>query len=64
MLAAAGETERALHAFDRAVEARVRSVTRDAQLAERRAGWRAAAIASRARGASAMAEECDRRAGA
>jgi hypothetical protein len=60
--AAAGETEAALFAFGRAVEARVRSVTRDAQPAERRAGWRAAAIASRARGASAVAEVCDRRA--
>jgi len=60
--AAAGQNEAALFAFGRAVEARARSVTRDAQLAERRAGWRAAAIASRARGASELAEVCDRRA--
>jgi len=58
--AAEGDEERALAAFGRSVEARARSVTKDAQLAERRAGWRAAAIASRARGAGALAEECDR----
>ena len=62
MHAAAGDDERALAAFDRAVDARARSVTRDAEGAERSAGWRAAAIASRAAGASLIAQECDRRA--
>jgi hypothetical protein len=60
--AAAGDRERALSAFARSVEARLRSVTRDAEGAERAAGWRAAAIASRARGAIAIADECDERA--
>jgi len=60
--AAAGERERALSAFERSVEARVRSVTRDAAVAERSAGWRAAAIASRARGAGTIADECETRA--
>jgi hypothetical protein len=62
LCAAAGEGERALAAFARGVEARVRSVTRDAADAERIAGWRAAAIASRARGAAAIAEACEARA--
>jgi hypothetical protein len=62
LAAAAGEAERALSAFARSVEARVRSVTRDAEKAERSAGWRAAAIASRARGADAIADECETRA--
>ncbi len=62
LCAAAGESERALAAFARSVEARVRSVTRDAEGPERSAGWRAAAIASRARGAEAIAEACERRA--
>jgi hypothetical protein len=60
--AAAGDDERALAAFGRSIEARARSVTRDAQRAERSAGWRAAALALRGRGAAALAEECDRRA--
>jgi hypothetical protein len=60
--AAVGETERALSAFAASVEARARSVTPDARRAERSAGWRAAAIASRARGAVALAEECEARA--
>ncbi len=60
--AEAGEAERAFSAFGRSVEARVRSVTRDAEDAERRAGWRAAAIASRERGAHAIADECEARA--
>jgi hypothetical protein len=64
LCAAAGESDRALSAFARSVEARVRSVTRDAEAAERCAGWRAAAIASRARGADAVADECESRAGA
>jgi len=59
MHAAAGDDERALVAFARSVEARVGSVTRDAAEAERRAAWKAAAIASRARGAERAAAQCD-----
>jgi hypothetical protein len=62
LAAQAGEVERALGAFARSVEARVRSVTRDAAPSERSAGWRAAAIASRARGAVAVADACESRA--
>jgi hypothetical protein len=60
--AAAGDDVRALSAFARSIEARVRSVTRDAQHSERNAGWRAAAAASRAHGAEAVALECEKRA--
>jgi hypothetical protein len=60
--AAAGDADRALAAFARSVEARAASVTRDACDAERAAGWRGAAIASRARHAEAVALECEQRA--
>jgi hypothetical protein len=60
--AAAQDAPRALESFAQSVEARVRSVTRDARPAERQAGWRAAAIASRARGAHEVADACEQRA--
>lgn len=60
--AAAGDRDRALAAFTRSVDARLRSVTRDAEAAEHAAGWRAAAIASRAHAAAAIADECEARA--
>jgi hypothetical protein len=62
--AAAGDADRAFSAFARSVDARVHSVSRDAEAAERSAAWRAAAIAARAAGAEPIAAECDRRSAA
>jgi hypothetical protein len=60
--ARAGERARALASFARSVDARVDSVGRGAQASESAAAWRAAAHASRAAGASDLADECDARA--
>jgi hypothetical protein len=60
--AGAGDVDRALGAFARAVEARVRAAPRGAEASEARAGWRAAAIAAEKAGSPAAAEACRARA--
>lgn len=57
----AGDNARAMSAFSRSVEARVASVGRGGREAERASAWLAAAHASRARGAAALALECEAR---
>jgi len=64
LLAEAGERDRALSTFERSVEARMRSVGRGGRSAEGAAAWRAAAHASRARGAEDVALACEKRAAA
>ena len=60
--AAAADSERALRAFERSVEARQRAVGRGGREAERVAAWTAAAHVARARGAEDIAVQCEARA--
>jgi len=62
MWAAAGDGERAMSAFLRSVEARVAAVGRGGREVERAVAWRAAAHASRTRGAAEVAALCEQRA--
>jgi len=60
--AAAGDSERAMSAFSRSVDARIAAVGRGGRDIERAAAWRAAAHASRARAAADVAELCEQKA--
>jgi hypothetical protein len=60
--AVAGDSERAMRAFARSVDARQRAVGRGGREPERVAAWAAAAHVARSRGAKAIAMECERRA--
>jgi hypothetical protein len=59
--AAAGDTERALRAFEQSVAARLSAVGRGGRETERVAAWSAAAHVARSRGGQAVAAECERR---
>jgi hypothetical protein len=61
--AGAGDAERALEAFGRAVEARVRAAPRGAGPSEARAAWKTCAVAAEKAGAPSVAEACRVRAG-
>ncbi len=63
MRAAAGDRARALAAFERAAESRVRAVPRGAESAETAAAWRAFATAAESAGAPDIANACRERAG-
>lgn len=58
LLAAAGDEEAAMEAFERSAAARVQAAPRGAEGLERAAAYRAAAAAAREAGASAVAERC------
>jgi hypothetical protein len=60
--AGTGDAEGALAAFERSVTARLGTVGRGAQAAERTAGWRACAVAAAEVGAQAVADACAGRA--
>jgi hypothetical protein len=62
MRAGAGDAAAAVAAFERSVEARVGTVRRGAQAAERTSAWRACAAAAAEAGARAVAEACAGRA--
>jgi hypothetical protein len=60
--AVAGDSERAMSAFSRSVEARIAVVGRGGREVERAIAWRAAAHAAQARGAREIAALCEQRA--